>query len=77
MNSLPSRSNISHVLLAFLLLTWNSALGQIVDPQNVLIRNVQLIEGGQETEGVSVNILIKNNKLELVSKDQIPRIWLV
>jgi phosphate-selective porin OprO/OprP len=46
--------------------------GQIVDPQNVLIRNVQLIEGGAETEGIAVNILIKDNKLDLVSKDLIP-----
>jgi phosphate-selective porin OprO/OprP len=45
---------------------------QIVDPQNVLIRNVQLIEGGEKTEGISVNILIKDNKLEVVTKDEVP-----
>ena len=33
---------------------------------------MQLIEGGAETEGIAVNILIKDNKLDLVSKDQIP-----
>ena len=45
---------------------------QIVDPQNVLIRNVQLIEGGEKTEGISVNVLIRDNKLEVVTKDEIP-----
>ncbi len=45
---------------------------QIVDPQNVLIRNVQLIEGGEKTEGISVNILIKDNRLEVVTKDEVP-----
>lgn len=48
------------------------AHAQIVDPQNVLIRNVQLIEGGEKTEGISVNILIKDNKLEVVTKDEVP-----
>ena len=48
------------------------AHAQIVDPQNVLIRNVQLIEGGEKTEGISVNILIKDNKLAVVTKDEVP-----
>jgi len=48
------------------------AHAQIVDPQNVLIRNVQLIEGGEKTAGISVNILIKDNKLEVVTKDEVP-----
>ena len=48
------------------------AYAQIVDPQNVLIRNVQLIEGGEKTEGISVNILIKDNKLAVVTKDEVP-----
>ena len=47
------------------------AHAQIVDPQNVLIRNVQLIEGGEKTAGISVNILIKDNKLEVVTKDEV------
>jgi phosphate-selective porin OprO/OprP len=48
------------------------AHAQIVDPQNVLIRNVQLIEGGEKTAGISVNVLIRDNKLEVVTKDEIP-----
>ena len=39
------------------------ATAQVVDPQNVLIRNVHLIEPGKEGEPVIVNILIKNNVL--------------
>ena len=45
---------------------------QFVDPQNVLVENVYLIDAGQEAEQVQVNILIRDNKLELVSKDDIP-----
>jgi phosphate-selective porin OprO/OprP len=48
------------------------AHAQIVDPQNVLIRNVQLIEGGERTAGISVNIMIRDNKLEVVTKDEVP-----
>jgi phosphate-selective porin OprO/OprP len=46
------------------------AYGQVVDPQNVVIRNVYIVAA--ETEDIAVNILIRDNKLELVSKDEIP-----
>jgi len=49
-----------------------TAKAQIVDPQNVLIQNVYLAEGGSETEAVLLNILIRDNKLEIVSKDALP-----
>ena len=45
---------------------------QIVDPQNVLIRNVHLVLGNDEADDVPVNILIRENKLEVISKDEIP-----
>jgi phosphate-selective porin OprO/OprP len=47
------------------------ALAQVVDPQNVLIRNVHLIEPGKDGDPVVVNILIQNNLLEIVSEDEI------
>jgi phosphate-selective porin OprO/OprP len=49
----------------------SAAIAQTVDPQNVLIRNVQLLDGGEGTEGVSVNILIKDNKLEIITQDKL------
>ena len=58
-------------LLAVLTLC-STALAQIVDPQNVLILNVDLLETTTDDEPVSVSILIRDNKLELVSKDQVP-----
>jgi phosphate-selective porin OprO/OprP len=58
-------------LLVCFLITPHYALGQAVDPQNVLIRNVQLIQGGEGTDGVSVNILIKDNKLEIITQDRV------
>ncbi len=49
-----------------------AALGQTADPQNLLIRNVNLIDPTGAEETVPVNILIQENKLELVSRDTIP-----
>jgi phosphate-selective porin OprO/OprP len=49
-----------------------SALAQIVDPQNVLIQNVHIAEGGSTADAVLVNILIQDNKLEIVSQDPLP-----
>lgn len=48
------------------------AIAQVVDPQNVLIRNVHLIVADEAAEKVLVNILIRDNKLEVISKDTIP-----
>jgi len=50
----------------------SSAMAQVVDPQNVLIRQVNLIEPGKGGETVVVNILIRDNLLEIVSEDEIP-----
>jgi phosphate-selective porin OprO/OprP len=50
----------------------STAIAQIVDPQNVLIRNVYLIEGGDTTKDTLVTLLIRDNKLEIVTKDEVP-----
>ena len=43
---------------------------EVVDPQNIVIENVYIAtEGAQD---VPVNLLIRDNKLELLSKDMIP-----
>lgn len=47
------------------------ATAQIVDPHTVLIQNVYLSDGGAESEAVLVNILIRDNKLEIVTQDPI------
>jgi phosphate-selective porin OprO/OprP len=44
----------------------------VVDPQNVLIRNVQVLVDSAVEGSTTVNILIKDNKLELISEDEIP-----
>ena len=56
----------------FLWLASAPAFSQIVDPQNVLIRNVQLVTGDNSDDGTPVSILIRNNKLELITKDEVP-----
>ena len=65
---------MKHILRLFLCagaMFMTAVLAQTVDPQNVLIRNVQLIQGGEGTEGVSVNLLIKDNKLEIITQDKV------
>ena len=59
-------------VLPFVTILTCTANAQIVDPQNVLIQNVYLAEGGGETEAVLLNILIRDNMLEIVSKDALP-----
>ncbi|MGI9260396.1 MAG: OprO/OprP family phosphate-selective porin, partial [Woeseiaceae bacterium] len=59
-------------LLLLLFLFTGVASAQIVDPQNLLIRDVYIVEGGEGAEPALVSILIKENALELVSMDELP-----
>ncbi|MBW1818949.1 MAG: hypothetical protein JRJ60_17560 [Deltaproteobacteria bacterium] len=45
---------------------------QTVQPESILIRNVRLIDRDGKAEDKTVNILIKDKKLEVVSRDKIP-----
>jgi len=66
-------SNLRFRLIgALILLAVGVAKAQVVDPQNVLIRNVHLIQGSEANEGVLVSVLIRDNKLEIVSEDALP-----
>ena len=56
------------------LLAAGYAGARVVDPQNVLIRNVHLVAADAEAEELLVNILIRDNKLEVVSQDPIPAV---
>jgi phosphate-selective porin OprO/OprP len=57
-------------LVVLLLLSGaGTALAQVVDPRNVVIRNIHIV--APEAEDVTVNLLIRDNKLEIVSKDKI------
>ena len=57
---------------AFVFLIVSSAMAQVVDPHNVLIKNVQVVEDRAEAGSTTVSILIRNNKLELISEDDLP-----
>ena len=59
-------------LASVFLLTAGYAGAQVIDPQNILIRNVHLVVGDAEAEDPVVNILVRDNKLEVVSQDPIP-----
>ena len=58
------------VLLASLLSV--TSFAQVIDPQNVLVRNVNLANVGSNVEQVSVSILVRDNLLELVSNEAVP-----
>jgi len=53
------------------------AIGQVVaqnqDPENILVRNVTLIDPARESEDKIVNILIRERKLDVVTEDKISR----
>ena len=55
---------------AFLIGVFSFAEAQFVDPQNIVIRNLYIVT--ESPEVVPVSLLIRDNKLELVSKDEIP-----
>jgi len=42
---------------------------EVVDPQNIVIENVYI--ASEDAENVPINLLIRDNKLELLSKDKI------
>ena len=58
------------LLLLACLASIQIAYGQVVDPRNVVIRNVHIATVGADEE--PVNLLIRDNKLEIVTKDEIP-----
>lgn len=68
-----SRALITSVL--FVCLTCFSMMGfaQTSDAQSVLIRNVVLIDPNEQAEDRVVNILIREDKLEVVTEDKVSR----
>ena len=68
-----SRALITGII--FVCLTCFSIMGfaQTVDTQSVLIRNVLLIDPNEQAEDRVVNILIREDKLEVITEDKISR----
>jgi phosphate-selective porin OprO/OprP len=58
------------LLLAFVYLM-SSAAAQIVDPQNVLIQNVHIVSADSNEDDLPVNVLVRDNKLEIVTRDEV------
>jgi phosphate-selective porin OprO/OprP len=58
------------LLLAFVYLM-SSAAAQIVDPQNVLIQNVYIVAADSNEDDSPVNVLVRDNKLEIVTRDEV------
>lgn len=66
------QSIFKQLFLAGLAFIATTTQAQIVDPQNVLIKNVILLDSDEQDAGSIVNILIVDNKLSIVSEDDIP-----
>ena len=60
------------ILIIGLLLPQPCVLAQAKDTETILIRNVRLIDREGQDEDLVVSILIKNKKLDVVTKDKIP-----
>jgi len=60
----------SPLLAPLLVILAATATAQVVDPQNVVIRNVHIVT--EKADDPAVNLLIRDNKLEIISKDKIP-----
>jgi phosphate-selective porin OprO/OprP len=65
------------LLFAITILVFGQALApafaQDTGPENILVRNVTLIDPARESEDRVVNILIRERKLEVVTEDKISR----
>lgn len=60
---------------AFLILILFSGLAspataQVLDPQNMLLENLHV--AAEEAENITINLLVRDNQLKLLSEDQIP-----
>ena len=54
--------------MSFLALPANA---QVIDPQNVLIQNVYIVGGERDDDRTPVNVLVRNNKLEIITQDEV------
>jgi len=65
------------LLFAFTILVFGQilipAFAQDNGPENILVRNVTLIDPARESEDKIINILIRERKLEVVTEDKISR----
>ena len=67
-----AQSIFKQLFLAGLAFIATTTQAQVVDPQNVLIKNVILVASDEQDEDAVVNILIVDNKLSVVTQDDIP-----
>jgi phosphate-selective porin OprO/OprP len=70
MNTQEIKRNALCVFLLMVLASFSAA--QVSAPETILICNVRLIDRDGKTEDQTVNILIKQKKLDIVTKDDIP-----
>lgn len=65
------KTKLFHAVILMMIPLWGLTQELITDMQNILIRNVTVIDQTGKTEDVIVSILLKQKKLELVTQDKI------
>lgn len=64
-------TKLFHVAILMMIPFWGLSQELITDMQNIIIRNVTVIDQTRKTEDEVVSILIRDKKLKLVSRDKI------
>jgi phosphate-selective porin OprO/OprP len=65
------KTKLFHAAILMMIPFWGLSQELITDMQNILIRNVTVIDQTGKTEDEVVSILIRDKKLKLVSRDKI------
>ncbi len=59
------------MILILVVLPVCDSLAQIIDPQNVLIKNVYIVSAESKEDDSPVNVLVRDNKLEIITRDEV------
>jgi len=59
------------MILFLVVLPVCDSLAQIIDPQNVLIKNVYIVSAESKEDDSPVNVLVRDNKLEIITRDEV------
>jgi phosphate-selective porin OprO/OprP len=73
MHSKDSYTLITVLLILSIWLAPNPAFAQDIGPENILVRNVTLLDPTGKTEDRVVNILVRDRKLDVITEDKISR----
>jgi len=59
------------MILLLVVLPVCESMAQIIDPQNVLVKNVHIVSAESKEDDAPVNVLVRDNKLEIITRDEV------